>query len=77
MSKYAPLSDYLSKHEGNHIRLRFEEIEAIISDKLPKSASTHKAWWSDDKTHVQANAWLNAQWKVDNVALGEYVEFVK
>ncbi|MBH0358163.1 hypothetical protein U9R71_21145 [Bacillus toyonensis] len=77
LSKYAPLGHHLSKYEGNYIKLSFEEIEKIISDKLPKSASTHKAWWSDDETHVQANAWLEAQWKVDNVVLGEYVEFVK
>jgi hypothetical protein len=52
------------------------EIERIISDKLPQSASKYREWWANGG-HIQANAWLDAGWKVEYVVLGEYVEFVK
>lgn len=77
MNKYYPLYLYLSRIEGNYVKLSVSEIEHIISNNLPASASKYRAWWADDKTHVQAIAWMNAGWKVKNVKLGEYVEFMR
>lgn len=76
MRKYKPLYNYLKSNEGTYIKLNFEDIERIISDKLPTSASKYRAWWANGG-HIQANAWLEAGWKVQSVVLGEYVEFVK
>ena len=45
--KYSPLFTYLKNHDGNHIRLTFAQIEAIISDNLPKSASKHRTFWAN------------------------------
>jgi hypothetical protein len=36
-------------------QLNFKQIEDIIHDTLPKSASTHQAWWANedpDTTHI-------------------------
>lgn len=58
------------------MKLTFEEVENIISDKLPPSASKYSESWANGWA-CQADAWLDAEWKVDKVVLGEYVEFVK
>jgi hypothetical protein len=52
------------------------DIGGIISDKLPSSAYKYIAWWANGG-HIQANAWLDAGWKVQYVKLGEHVEFIK
>jgi hypothetical protein len=68
--KYAPLENYL---RGLPIRQRevtmsFEQIEGILNDSLPLSATNHRAWWSNGTdSRVEAHAWLNAGWKVDSV----------
>jgi hypothetical protein len=76
MKKYLPLHQYLKKNNETHINLQFEHIEKILNDKLPASASTYRAWWSNGG-HIQADAWLQANWRVSHVRLGKYVEFVK
>jgi hypothetical protein len=47
-----------------------------IKDKLPTSDSKHRAWWGNDG-HIQVAVWLQADWRVHYVELGNYVEFVK
>jgi len=69
MSKYDPLRDYLSNYKGNKVAQTFRQIEDILRDKLPSSAYTYRPWWGNDKTHIQAIAWLKAGWKVDAVNL--------
>jgi hypothetical protein len=76
MSKYSPLFTYLKNHDGNHVKLTFDQIETIISDKLPKSASKYREFWSNGG-HSHAGAWMDANWKVEHVVLGEYIEFEK
>jgi len=76
MDKYQPQYDYLISCDKDNLQLSFEEVEKVISDKLPSSASKYREWWANGG-HVQANAWLDAGWKVDKVELGEYVGFVK
>ena len=76
MGKYQPLCEYLTRYDNDRLKLSFEEVERIISDKLPPSASKYSEWWANGG-YVQADAWLDAEWKVDKVELGEYVEFVK
>jgi len=75
MSKYQPLHDYLTNLPATSadVTLRFDEVEKILGDRLPASASLHQAWWGNEaktKTHTQAQAWLAAGWRVDGVNLG-------
>jgi hypothetical protein len=69
--KYAPLEQYLRGLPANQseVTLRFEQIETILNDKLPPSAYEYWAWWANEKegNHVNARAWANAGWKVENV----------
>lgn len=76
MNKYNPLLHYLKYHDGRYVKLSFKEVEKIISGKLPPSASLYREWWANGG-HMHANAWLEAEWRVEQVKLGEYVEFAK
>jgi hypothetical protein len=69
--KYSLLEKHLSilpvsQHE---VTLTFIQIERILNDKLPLSAQRYRAWWSNEieGSHVQARAWLDADWSVDTV----------
>ncbi|MBK3494652.1 hypothetical protein JFL43_07240 [Viridibacillus sp. YIM B01967] len=77
--KYSPLFNYLSKQEARRVVLTFEEIEHLLSVTLPRSAYTYQAWWGNTRsgTYVQAAAWLEAGFRVDDVQFGKTVEFVK
>jgi FAD synthase len=76
MNKYDPLYHFLKKDNGSHVKVTFKEIEKIRNDQLPISASKYREWWANGG-HIQANAWLEAGYKVDKVSLGSCVEFVK
>uniref|UniRef100_UPI00403F707C DUF7662 domain-containing protein n=1 Tax=Paenibacillus sp. KS-LC4 TaxID=2979727 RepID=UPI00403F707C len=69
MGKYAPLYHYIRIQTDETITLSLEQIESILGFKLPASAFKYRAWWSNDKTHSHAKAWLFAEWKVDIVSL--------
>lgn len=70
-NKYDPLKEYLKKYQ---INLSFQMIEKIIGEKLPSSAYKFRAWWANGG-HLQANAWLDAGWKVCKVNLGKEIIF--
>ena len=69
--KYTPLENYLRAlpDRQREVTLGFEEIERILKDRLPPSAYEYWAWWANEKegNHVNARAWANAGWKVENV----------
>jgi len=73
MSKYTPLKTYLKDlpPETCDITLSFDQIERIINDRLPVSASQHVAWWENELegSHVQAHAWMDAGWVVGSINL--------
>jgi hypothetical protein len=80
--KYTLLEHYLTALplDKRDVTLSFEHIERIIKDKLPASASKHRAWWANEKygTHIHAHAWMDAGWKVDTVDLGQkWVRFIR
>lgn len=79
--KYAPLHRHLAGLPESDTResLTFSAIEQIIGADLPRSARTHRAWWSNDRgSHIQADAWLDAGWKVEGVdRTTETVRFVR
>lgn len=63
MAKYDPLYHYLRRKTLPELVLSFSDIERIIGDMLPNSASRPQ-WWaneeSEDSMHVQARAWCTA-----------------
>jgi hypothetical protein len=73
MGKYTPLEAYLQgiPLRQDRVVLSFAEVEKIIGDRLPPSAHKYGAWWANERevTHVQANAWLRAGWRVESVHL--------
>ena len=71
MAKYDPLEHYLSAHAESGCMLTFAEIEGIIGAPLPPSARTHRRWWGNDRTHVQARSWLDTSREVTDLWLEE------
>ena len=75
MSKYSPLRRYLSDlpSDTEEITISFDQVERMIGDKLPNSASRYLEWWSNEESgsHVQAHAWMNANWVVETVNLND------
>ncbi len=66
--KYIKLKRFLEQSHEPHIRLTFAEIEKIVGDTLPESATKHaEAWWSNNRDHSQAIAWLDAGYETDFV----------
>jgi hypothetical protein len=69
--KYTPLENHLRDLPTNQkeVVLSFEQIERIISAKLPQSAYEYQQWWGNEKegNHVNTHAWANAGWKVTSV----------
>jgi hypothetical protein len=44
--------------------MSFSEIEDLVGS-LPPSAHTWRAWWANDRSHVEArDGWLAAGWQV-------------
>jgi len=70
-SKYDPFKDYLLKNKSKSVQLTLKQIEIIIGNKLPPSAYYLRQWWGNSRSatrrHVQAIAWTNAGWEVDEV----------
>ena len=82
--KYQPLREYLlARQHMPGLRLRFSEIEALIGNVLPESASKHREWWSnqsDTTNRPQAAAWRGAGFVVASVhlsAVDGWVEFAR
>jgi hypothetical protein len=70
--KYDPLAAYLRAQPGDRVTLTYAEVEQIIGDELPASAtsaskSTARTWWHADSGQCQADAWFNAGWRVCQV----------
>lgn len=73
--KYENLFHTLKSCNNKEITLTYSEIEALLGFELPPSAYKYQPWWANDKSHSQAKAWLNANWKVVHVNLGKSVKF--
>jgi len=78
-SKYQPLLDYLRQSDRPRVALTFSEIEALMAGPLPGSARNKRDWWSNrSKGALQATAWMNAGYLVEELDLEEEkVTFVK
>jgi hypothetical protein len=69
-SKYQPLTTHLRAQRGSRVPMSFAEIERVLGTKLPPSASSHRAWWSNNPTNnVMTKAWLDAGFQSEQVDL--------
>ncbi len=70
MSSYAPLTRHLAAQIADEVRLSFAEIETVIGRKLPRSAASSRAFWSNNASNnVMTRAWLAAGFKSEQVDL--------
>jgi len=78
-SKYQPLLEFLRGSNQREVILTFAEIEALMNNPLPDSAKSKRAWWSNrSKGALQASAWMEAGYRVEDVDLdGQRVTFRK
>lgn len=79
-SKYDALGHFLMAASPlNSVTLTFQQVQQLIGADIPESAQMHhQPWWANDKSHVQAKAWLNAGWKRASVDMADRtVTFVK
>lgn len=68
MSKYAALTEYLGRLPQREVRLTFGDIERLLNVSLPKSARSHRAWWSNNGDNsVMTKAWIDAGWRSEKV----------
>lgn len=72
-SKYYPLFEHLQQCIEKTIILTFADIETVIDNRLPSSASHKKNWWSNraSASALQAKAWVSAGYHVEIVDLGQ------
>ena len=70
-SKYQPLYQFLANLAESERPMTFTEVEQVLDSRLPRSAHQYQAWWANDKTHTQAQAWLDAGWKTAKANLIE------
>lgn len=69
-SKYFPLFSYLKQQAGQPVSLSMAEIEELLGASLPASARSKVGWWSNrSRGAVQAAAWMDAGYHVNEVDL--------
>jgi hypothetical protein len=76
-AKYLPLTEFLRRQSGTAVRMSFVEIERVIGARLPRSATTHRAWWSNNpENNVMTKAWREAGFESEDVDMkGQQVTF--
>jgi len=67
MSKYEALGDFLRQQSNDRVPMTFDDVERIIGQKLPRSASDYREWWANDATRVNAQVWLAAGFESEQV----------
>ena len=79
MSTYVALRRYLESRLEDRINMTFRDIEGVLGRQLPRSARTHRAWWSNNgSNNVMTKEWLAAGRITENVDMGsERVTFVR
>ena len=79
--KYTPLEKYLSElpESTREMTLTFEQIEKILTGKLPPSAYEDRRWWDHETegNHRNTRSWSNAGWRVESLDVNaKWVKFV-
>ena len=67
MAKYDPLARYLQT-AVRPCQMTFAQIDDLVGG-LPPSARLLREWWGNDRSHVQAKAWLSVNRPVGEVDL--------
>ncbi len=67
---------YLKNMKAESIQISLIELEKNLGFKLPKSARSYTAWWSNGG-HSYLKTWMDAGYKVKVVTLGEKICFYK
>lgn len=68
-AKYSKLKVYLRNSGLQQVKLSYKSIEEIIEDSLPESAYKHaEPWWSNNRDHSQATAWMDAGYETEMVS---------
>ena len=77
MSKFEPLTRFLSTVRAEECRVTFKEIEELLGFKLPPSSRRHRPWWSNNPSNSAiTQAWLLAGFKTEQVDMaGEKLVF--
>lgn len=71
MSKYEPLTQFLSAQRDQEVPMSFSEIERVLGFRLPEKASGIRAWWSNNPSNnVMTKAWLAAGFITERVDMG-------
>lgn len=71
-SKYWSLFDHLRRNQQDELTMTFSEIETLLGSDLPPSARSHRGWWSNRSVGaVQAAAWMEAGYHVEEIDLEE------
>jgi len=73
--KYEPLREFLDTlpTSDRDTTLSFDQVEQIIGDTLPPSATAHREWWSNQEGGSRAPHWRAAGFKVDKVDLAKKI----
>lgn len=73
--KYEPLREFLDTLPTSdpETTLSFDQVEQIIGDTLPPSATAHREWWSNQEGGSRAPYWRAAGFKVDKVDLAKRI----
>lgn len=61
-SKYYRFIDFLDGQDSDTVTCSFEQIENIIGERLPSSASSYDAWWSNHPSHPLMRLVLDSGW---------------
>jgi len=66
--RYQPLTAHLRGQRSDQVRMAFADIERVIGEKLPASASDYRAWWSNNPSNNEmTRAWLEAGFRSEQV----------
>lgn len=69
-SKYFPLYKFLRNQVQDRLTLSIEAIDRMVAGRLPASAHKSRAFWSNrSRGALQASAWMDAGFHVQNVDL--------
>jgi hypothetical protein len=66
--KYLPVDDWFRNQPASveQVELTFDQVEAILGNPLPNSATRLTTWWTNFQPKIQSHrtAWLNHGWMV-------------
>lgn len=69
-TKYLPLEMWFhNRPKGvKQLKLTFDQVEKILGEPLPASATKLKTWWTNVHPKIQSHrtAWLNNGWMVED-----------